>query len=102
MQNWNAGKAQEFKDRLVYSSVAKTELTGEPLLFTTPTCPNCQTAKVLLDHAGIDYELIDASERPELAEEYDVVSAPSLIVGTKEGIKKLTSIPEIRAYCQQS
>lgn len=104
VQNWNVGKAQEFKDRLVYSSVAKPGQIRDiqPLLFTSPTCPACQTAKVLLDHAGIAYELIDAAEKPELAEEYDVVSAPSLIIGTKKGIKRLTSISEIREYCQKS
>jgi anaerobic ribonucleoside-triphosphate reductase/glutaredoxin len=104
VQNWNAGKAQEFKDRLVYSSIAKANAIGDtqPLLFTTPTCPKCQTAKVLLDHAGIEYRLIDAAEKPELAEEYDVTAAPSLVVSTKDGQKTFATIPEIRAYCQQS
>lgn len=102
VQNWNAGKAQEFKDRLVYSSKKNAIGDTQPLLFTTPTCPKCQTAKVLLDHAGIAYRLIDAAEKPELVEEYDVTAAPSLVVSTKDGPKTLATIPEIRAYCQQS
>mgnify|MGYP000736080368 FL=1 len=64
VQNWNEGKAQEFKDRTEYKSsnqtfdeschqlnASKTIQTleknkkADTLLFTTPTCPNCPAAK---------------------------------------------------------
>ena len=80
VQNWNDGKAQEYKDRLVY---AESKLYGkqplylggmlpyedaseecvEPerlLLFTTKTCPKCRMAKMFLDQAGLQYEVVVA------------------------------------------
>ena len=82
VQNWNDGKAQEFKDRTVYNlgaSHLKNERTvshtvedgkheetpkasngAKVMLFTTKTCSNCQIAYTLLDKANIGYEKIDA------------------------------------------
>ena len=66
VQNWNDGKTQEFKERKVYSmldymkhkDLLEAENDSMPiasnLLFTTKTCPNCRSAKALLDRAGID------------------------------------------------
>ena len=66
VQNWNDGKTQEFKERKVYSMLdykkhsdrLEAEHDSTPiasnLLFTTKTCPNCRSAKALLDRAGID------------------------------------------------
>ena len=71
VQNWNDGKAQEFKDRKVYdlsrshlrrAGIAGSQVTvgghiaaapaapaaPEVLLFTTATCPNCKLARALL------------------------------------------------------
>ena len=53
---------------------------GEILLFTTRTCPNCKAAKELLDRAGICYTPVLAEERPELAEEYGVRQAPTVVL----------------------
>ncbi len=103
IQNWNDGKAQEFKDRKLYSiepaSIFDTreevpcedtpaENNGiRPLsdpdqlfLFTTPTCPNCQIAGRLLSEACIPYEVIDASREVELSRQYDIRQAPTLVV----------------------
>ena len=79
MQNWNDGKAQEFKDRKVYdvthvkpavkekdkameADIREILSEGETkkLLFTTKTCPNCVIAKNALNDAHVDYEVIDA------------------------------------------
>ena len=71
VQNWNDGKTQEYKDRVVY---AESKLTGkQPLygksfeifeedvpaapekliLFTSKSCPKCTTAKLFLNQAKI-------------------------------------------------
>ncbi|MBQ7455233.1 MAG: ribonucleoside triphosphate reductase, partial [Clostridia bacterium] len=100
VQNWNAGKAQEFKDRKVYN-IERSHLThqgplGEGcvscvperldsaandrfLLFTTKTCPNCRMAKLMLDKAGVPYENIDANEHDGLCKEYGIMQAPTLV-----------------------
>ncbi len=101
VQNWNAGKSQEFKDRKVYN-INRSVLTHQGplaegcvscvptridnpaqdrlLLFTTKTCPNCRMAKMMLEKAGIAYENIDAEEHEGLTREYGVMQAPTLVV----------------------
>ncbi len=53
-----------------------------PILVTTKTCPNCVTAKKYLSEAGIEYEVVFAEEPEgaEIAEKYNISTAPSLIV----------------------
>ena len=105
VQNWNAGKTQEYKERKVYDighsvlkgrqalkeapvqpesreekSVPSSSAEGRVLLFTTKTCPNCKMAGRLLDKAGIAYELIDAQEQAQLSERFSIMQAPTLVV----------------------
>ena len=97
VQNWNVGKAEEFKERKEYdipssklrhpkktdsTAVAedKTEPTDEILLFTTKTCPNCPGAKRQLTAAGIEYKVIDAEEQSALSQKYGIKSVPTLVV----------------------
>ena len=101
VQNWNVGKAEEFKERLEYDVVnSKLTHTGPLygkkdedcgchhhhhddedglLLFTTGTCPNCKIAKAALDRAGLAYTVIDAEEEPELCKKYLISQAPTLV-----------------------
>ena len=103
VQNWNDGKTQEFKDRKLYDltksrfvmKVKGSDLgitagkeaaqqpepaQGQNLLFTTHTCPNCQIAIRALDQAGVGYTRIYAEDEPELAKQYGVVAAPTLVL----------------------
>ncbi len=122
VQNWNVGKAQEYKNRKVYDlgrSRAKEgrtavlpELWEEPLaqaerqelpdgiyLVTTKDCPNCVLAKNFL--AGWDYTPLDAQENAELMEELGIMQAPTLIV-VQGGVTSLyTNASNIRAYVQK-
>lgn len=103
VQNWNDGKTQEFKDRKLYDLTksrfvmkvkgsdlgitAGKEEAQQPepaqnqnLLFTTHTCPNCQIAIRALDQAGVGYTRIYAEDEPELAKQYGIVAAPTLVL----------------------
>lgn len=102
VQNWNDGKTQEYKDRKLYDiskshfvmkvkgsdlgitdgqDASKAEQTAEQaLLFTTHTCPNCQIAIRALDQAGMSYHRIYAEDEPELAKQYGIVAAPTLVL----------------------
>ena len=102
VQNWNDGKAEEFRERKVYNintSVLKkkdeankeAEETCECqdnkasfeeklVLFATKTCPNCKMSKMMLDKAGIKYQVVDAEENPDLTKQYNVKKAPTLLV----------------------
>ncbi len=107
VQNWNTGKAQEFKDRETYDfdeasranvdgpakhdaaqgdKSVKTDASecagsSENILFTTKTCPNCPMAKAALDRKGIAYKVVDAQENADLAAQYGVMSVPVMFVG---------------------
>ena len=123
VQNWNDGKAQEFKDRKLYDQQiainkvpvnracgcgcgdAEPELVGgnRAMLFTTKTCPNCKMVVAMMDQAGFEYEKLDA-EAPEnrgLVDAYQINRAPTLIVETDAGVEKLTNASEIRAFLKK-
>lgn len=102
VQNWNDGKTQEYKDRKLYDiskshfvmkvkgsdlgitdgqDASKAEQAAEQaLLFTTHTCPNCQIAIRALDQAVMSYHRIYAEDEPELAKQYGIVAAPTLVL----------------------
>ena len=154
VQNWNDGKAQEYKDRMVYeighstlthngplpapqddapaeqitntapistastepaaaSTAASTEApaatataTLEPtssdakrvMLFKTPTCPNCKVACAMLDQANVDYVTIDATQEPDLAEKFDIMQAPTLIVQDGDTFQKFRGVSDIKGW----
>ena len=119
VQNWNDGKAQEYRDRSVYNietsklnrkdaaeveaETAKEEACecktpDSILLFTTATCPNCKIACSLLDRAGVLYAKLLANENAELAVKLGVKQAPTLVV-TKDGkSEKYTGVSDIKKY----
>ncbi|MBQ6907705.1 MAG: ribonucleoside triphosphate reductase [Clostridia bacterium] len=119
VQNWNDGKTQEYKDRRTYDianskitrngvinekaveepKVQKISAEGDAVyLFATPTCPNCKIAGVTLDKAGIAYEKIYANEHPEMAEEYGIKQAPTLVVISDGEVSKFTGVSDIKKY----
>ena len=112
VQNWNDGKAQEFKDRKTYdistselkkkASKKKTEAKKceceENMLFTTKTCPNCKIAKRVLEENNIEYKVIDAEEEVELTTKFGISSVPTLV--TKDG-EIITNASNITKYAEE-
>ena len=112
VQNWNDGKAQEFKDRrtydigaskLTHSGVRKQEPKAErqaeglnetPELFATKTCPNCKQAEQLLDAAGICYTVRFAEENRETIRALGIRQAPTLVSGGQ----KWTGVSGVREF----
>ena len=110
VQNWNDGKAQEFKDRKVYdvetyNTPRKHACCGsdadfdvdawtekEPVLYTTSTCPNCKMVKMLLDKANIAYKVVVAEENKDAFVRNNVKQAPTLIVPTGERYENASNI----------
>jgi len=81
VQNWNDGKAQEFKDRRVYD-VNKSH--KELMLVTTSTCPNCKQAEKILKEATIAYKKVLAEDNAELVNRLGIMQAPTLVNGDKK------------------
>ena len=124
VQNWNVGKTQEYKERKEYviahsklthegplpeGQVAPVKIEGpkskeapkaeaEAILFATPTCPNCRIACQYMDKAGFAYRKIMATEQPELAKQYGVKQAPTLVL--PDG-SKIAGAGAIKAYMSQ-
>ncbi len=109
VQNWNDGKAQEYKDRVQYDVINKNQVhtsakkteececvadVGETLLFATKTCPNCRIAASLLDKANIKYRKVYVEDEPELAKELGLKQAPTLVVGNE----KIVNVSNIKKY----
>ena len=103
VQNWNDGKAKEFKDRKLYDighSRLKHERTAVPVitLVTTKTCPNCRVAAAMLDQAGIRYTKVLAEERMDLVSKYDIKQAPTLLIEGAGCTEVYVGVPEIKSY----
>ena len=122
VQNWNDGKAQEYKDRRTYdiagsvlthsgpvesSSECVCEeksaaLTDGIYLFASATCPNCKIAQTLLDKAEIGFTKILAEENVALAESLKIKQAPTLVTVSGDTVEKYVSVPEIKKFIQAS
>ncbi len=120
VQNWNDGKAQEFKDRKEYNvmtsklthkknAAAKIDVKNfdmndgtakQILLFTAKNCPNCKLAKNFLNEVGIKYRDIDAEENVALAEKYGVELAPTMVVVSGDKTQKVSNASEIRKFVE--
>ena len=121
VQNWNNGKAQEFKDRKVYN-IGASHLThqgplepapacapaqmdnNEPdelLLFTTKTCPNCRMACMMLDKAGIPYQKIDAEADVALTRRHNVQQAPTLVYVHGGEATNIANASNIKAFIEE-
>ena len=116
--NWNDGKTKEYDMRKEYVLTGNEECKAEEpnkennqkeskssnkkvkgyLLFGTKTCPNCETAKKKLKEKNIAYEFIDAEEMVDLTQEYEVMSAPTLIGIKDEGYDKVVNASNIINY----
>lgn len=70
------------------------------VLVTTKTCPNCQAAKNYLNQAGIEYDVIlaDEADGAEIAVQYNISAAPTLIVQSGEEAELYSNVSNIRAY----
>ena len=117
VQNWNDGKSQEFSERKEYvlensnfkakdcTCACHEENRNVPqvetaLLFTSPTCPNCKMAKMILDREGFEYQAIDAYSQKEVAQKYGVSKAPTLIVNYKGEQLVIDNVSDIKKYIE--
>ena len=117
VQNWNDGKRQEFAERKVYD-VENSKFTAKekcqcvekqpeqvlelnmPTLFTRNGCPNCKTSKMMLDKAGVKYQIVNAEENRDVAVKFGIKKAPTLLVPNGTKIDSYDNASEIRKYIE--
>ena len=69
------------------------------MLFGTKTCPNCKMAKSLLQKANINFEEVDAEEKKDLTEYYQIKQAPTLIlIDDSNRVEKIVNVSNIKRY----
>ncbi len=124
VQNFNDGKAQEFKDRKVYdiknSHLNRAERTVDHahcdcckdeaevvidadtkfLLFATKTCPKCKIAAQLMDKKGIAYEKVYVEENRDFATELQLRQAPTLVIKKGDEYGKIADLPAIKEFIE--
>ena len=124
VQNWNDGKAQEFKERKLYDlSHSKLKVGHKPvtaasarpaaqpdaagaanarvLLFTTSSCPKCKVAGGMLDAAQLPFERIvaDADDAGRaLARRFGIQQAPTLVVERGDRVDVYGGVAAIKQY----
>ena len=125
VQNFNDGKAHEFRDRKEYvvtsNQLCETDTESHtadeaqmnkltqnigktytrPVLITTETCPNCKLVKQFIADSGFDCEIILASDNVKLVQDLGVEQAPTLVVFDENNNAKLiANASNIRAYIE--
>ena len=132
VQNWNDGKAQEFKQRRVYDversclkhgceshereqpcmdaepsegSITQDACDAQEarvMLFARETCPNCRVAEHFLDLTGISYDKLIAEANIDLVRKYEISGAPTLVVDNGGHVEKYYGVPAIKRYIAAS
>ena len=118
VQNWNDGKAEEYKNRKLYNIAAsmagrvdgfktaeaapveetKCNCAEELLLFATKTCPNCKMAEKFLTDAGMSFRKVYYEDDRALAEKYAIKQAPTLVVVSGDRAVKIENASNIRKF----
>ena len=116
VKNWNDGKAKEYKMRKEYniknSSCKKMEekveecsekcekMEDDLILFGSKTCPNCASAKKLLEKGKVSYRFVDAEEEVELTKRLGVKQAPTLVEIKKGKVNVIANLSNIKKYVE--
>ena len=123
VQNWNDGKAEEFRQRKLYNidhsrihnaehttsdseteqpATASTPQTDDLILVATKTCPNCRMAASFLEKAHMPFVKVYVEDDEDFAIEHGVQMAPTLLV-PKDGVyQKILNVSNIRKYIEQN
>ena len=122
VQNFNDGKAHEFKDRKEYKITDETlrdkespnihPVTEEentvniqldkPVLITTETCPNCKIVKEYIKEFDFDCDIIIANEHLDFVRSLGINQAPTLVIPDNDGVRMIANASNIRKYLEDN
>lgn len=122
VQNFNDGKAHEFKDRKEYKITDETLRDKEssnihpaaeeentvniqldkPVLITTETCPNCKIVKEYIKEFDFDCDTIIANEHLDFVRSLGINQAPTLVIPDNDGVRMIANASNIRKYLEEN
>ena len=93
---------REIFSKHILKNAAIPILHGVPgaILFATATCPNCKIAAALLEKAQVPFEKVLAENNADLAHQYDIKQAPTLVVIDENGISKHLGVSDIKKFIE--
>ena len=116
VQNWNDGKAQEWKERKTYEpkksqlkkclvpfeeeEVKEQVSISKPILFVQDNCPNCKMAELMLSKAKVKFDGVNAMENAELSKKFAIKLTPTLIVADGDSYKVYENASNVRKYIE--
>lgn len=132
VQNWNDGKAQEYKNRTVYKmepagrvktgvSVSReevkadrTDATDTKITNTLKKVPKedsimlfttstCPNCKIAKKMLdGVEYQTVDAEKQPQLVEQFGIRQAPTLVVIENGKVNKYVNASNIQRFVEEN
>ena len=122
VQNFNDGKAHEFKDRKEYKITDETLRDKEssninpaadeentvniqldkPVLITTETCPNCKIVKEYIKEFDFDCDIIIANEHLDFVRSLGINQAPTMVIPDNDGVRMIANASNIRKYLEEN
>ncbi len=117
VQNWNDGKAQEWKERKTYdpqnsilnrNGVERAQTSTEepkqtiekPLLFVQDNCPNCKMAELMLNKANFAFEEVNATQNAQLTKQLGIKLTPTLVVPSENGYEIYENASNVRKFVE--
>ena len=124
VQNWNDGKAEEFRSRRLYdlgksrmpsthlpeNDEAKSDVQAQDahqdvhsglMLVATKTCPNCKMAASFLEKAHMPYKKVYVEDDEDFARMLNVQTAPTLVVVNDGHYEQIVNLSNIRKYIDE-
>ena len=64
-------------------------------ILTTPGCSSCKKVEKMLDEMKVKYKIVDITKNPKILEEYQVMTAPGIVINGKLEFQGVPSKEEL-------
>ena len=68
----------------------------EIIVLTTPGCGNCKKVEAMLEQLGVEYRVVDITRDPEMAQRFQLMTAPGVVIDGKLAFSGVPSIEELK------
>ena len=67
-------------------------------ILTTPTCSSCATVEGMLDKMGVEYEIFDVTQHPDMLQKYPIMTAPGIVI---DGVLEFSGVPKVEKLAEK-